>query len=592
MDRFSVDSPKLGSSPSKRRAVEAAAAANGEPSPEQVTQSVLNGSMSDAALEEQVLRSTSPPPNMEKPDGHLTEKELQDRAKEKKAKKVKKVKLTEKMLQDYITLEKAVYRLERKNVIKKYEQKMIGADEMKKTFDQLEATYKELKKQTEKEKADMDNIEQPSVKTFLKSQGTWESRLGKEKEEYLDAVRKQENAEKALVDAKQKYDRASKIADLYKQQSDDLQGMYEKQDQMLTDIFGSEYVSEKENQLEGELEDLVEWQQRVNLAMFKWTNGRVLLVHANTQMAFGISRWQELKKIETSNGRMRYFAAAEARNNFIAAGQNVQSCRVYLGKVQFPYATEDEMTQMENTVNSAFKDVQNDSTIDKAARMFQETHVRITSLIQWFDKVIHDTICKDLDKANDEVIRKQRQLREERLAIMKKKCKEELGHDMQFEYDHVDDSELEKELLALEQEALRDEQNGKNDGLKELLNLSQPEGPGGVPLSKLAPIPSKDALFGDVKQKLDEYGNTRKAFGKRNQEARERQKLALQEKLKQRQQNGSNSDLESLQRPPAPTEPKEAKEKGATKGTVTKKKKSVKRVPRRAVAPISEEVTA
>lgn len=28
---------------------------------------------------------------------------------------------------------------------------------------------------------------------------------------------------------------------------------------------------------------------------------------------------------------MRYFAAAEARNNFIAAGQNVQSCRVYLG---------------------------------------------------------------------------------------------------------------------------------------------------------------------------------------------------------------------------------------------------------------------
>lgn len=32
---------------------------------------------------------------------------------------------------------------------------------------------------------------------------------------------------------------------------------------------------------------------------------------------------------------MRYFAAAEARNNFIAAGQNVQSCRIYLGKVSY-----------------------------------------------------------------------------------------------------------------------------------------------------------------------------------------------------------------------------------------------------------------
>ncbi|CAJ0577551.1 unnamed protein product, partial [Mesorhabditis spiculigera] len=241
----------------------------------------------------------------------MTEKELEDRAKEKKAKKVKKVKLNEKMLQEYITLEKAVFRLERKNVIKKYEQKMIAADELKKTVDQLEATYKELKKQTEKERADMENIE-------------------------------------AAVG-----------------------------------------------------EDLLEIAARVSLAMFKWTNGRVLLVHANTQMAFGISRWSELKKIESANGRMRYFAAAEARNNFIAAGQNVQSCRVYLGKVQFPYATEDEMTEMENTVNTAFKDVQNDGTIDKAGRVFQETHVN------------HVTYPM---------------------------CKEELGHDMSFEYDHVADN--------------------------------------------------------------------------------------------------------------------------------------------------------
>lgn len=51
-------------------------------------------------------------------------------------------------LQDYITLEKAAVRLERKNVVKKYEQKMIAADELKKTVDQLEATFKELKKQT------------------------------------------------------------------------------------------------------------------------------------------------------------------------------------------------------------------------------------------------------------------------------------------------------------------------------------------------------------------------------------------------------------------------------------------------------------
>ena len=63
-------------------------------------------------------------------------------------------------------------------------------------------------------------------------------------------------------------------------------------------IFGSDYASEKENRLEAELDDTTEWQQRVSLAKFKWTNGRVLLVHACTQMAFGITRWKELELID------------------------------------------------------------------------------------------------------------------------------------------------------------------------------------------------------------------------------------------------------------------------------------------------------
>lgn len=48
----------------------------------------------------------------------------------------------------------------------------------------------------EKEKADVDNIEQPSVKSFLKQQGTWEQRFDQEKQGYLDALNRQEVAEK------------------------------------------------------------------------------------------------------------------------------------------------------------------------------------------------------------------------------------------------------------------------------------------------------------------------------------------------------------------------------------------------------------
>ncbi|GMR52428.1 hypothetical protein PMAYCL1PPCAC_22623, partial [Pristionchus mayeri] len=440
------------------------------------------------------------------------------------------LKLTDGVIQDYINLEKSIYRYERKNVIKKYESKSIFADDLKKTVDQLEATYKELRKQSEKEKTDVENLEQPSVKTFLKQQNMWDQRFNRERQEYLDAINKQEIAEKELKMARDQHHRASKIAEIYKQQVDNLNGLYEQQDKMLAGIFGTDYASDKENVLEGEVDDLIEWQQRVALAMFKWTNARALLVHANTQMAFGITRWQELKTIDKTNTRMRYFAAAEARNNFIAAGQNVQSCRVYLGKVQFPYATEEEMALLETTVNSSFKDVQSDETLEKALKIYQDTHKKVAALIQWFDKVINDTIRKDLDKANNKVVKKQKALREERLALMKKKVKQDMGKEMKFEYDDVDDDDLEQELLALEAEAVKDQNELPGENLTDILNLSQPNGrdPTPLPSGKLAPLPTKDALFGDVKQKLDEYDKTRKTFESRNNLQREKQAMALQ----------------------------------------------------------------
>uniref|UniRef100_A0A915C8K2 Uncharacterized protein n=1 Tax=Parascaris univalens TaxID=6257 RepID=A0A915C8K2_PARUN len=348
--------------------------------------------------------------------------------------------------------------------------------------------------------------------------------------------------------AKKQYERAARIAEIYKEQCDNLKELHEKQDQLLTTIFGPDYASEKENRLEAALDDATEWQQRVSLAKFKWTNGRVLLVHACTQMAFGITRWTELEHIDPGNTRMRYFAAAEARNNFIAATQNVQSCRVYLGKVHFPYCTEEEMSLMNEALNSAFNDIQTNATLKKSLDVYKTTHKKLASLLQWFDKVINDTILKDLDKADNEIAKKQKQLREERLALMKKKVKSELGHELKISYDEADvDNDFENEILALEAEKVNDQDGLPGNDLSEILNLSQPDGRQPSPVPKLAPIPDKDTLFGDVKQKLDEYDNTRKAIEKRNNLQREKQQMELQEKLRIRAQNGRRTRAQRRQ---------------------------------------------
>lgn len=202
----------------------------------------------------------------------------------------------------------------------------------------------------------------------------------------------------------------------------------------------------------------------------------------------------------------------------------------------------------------------------------------MASLIQWFDKVINDTILKDLDKANTSVVlcwglksyymggikvsRKQKHLREERLELMRRKVKEEMGHDLDITYDqHVVD-ETDEELLAMEAESVKEDQGGKETEpnadlnvwqggklvqmaepipLQEILNMTQPDTvvaerePTPLSLSKLAPIPSKEALFGDVKRVLAQY----ELAQQREKEARARHELAVEEKLRRRIQESS-----------------------------------------------------
>ncbi|KAH7718784.1 Protein W03G9.7 [Aphelenchoides avenae] len=139
-----------------------------------------------------------------------------------------------------------------------------------------------------------------------------------------------------------------------------------------------------------------------------------------------------------------------------------------------------------------------------------------------------------------QVAKKQKQLREERLELMRKKVKEEFGRELEITYDNDAVDESDEELLALEADAVKDQNDLPGEDLKEILNLSQPEGrdPSPLPLNQLAPIPTKDALFGDVKKKITEYEDARDALQKRNLMMREKQELALQEKLRLRQQNG------------------------------------------------------
>uniref|UniRef100_A0A1I8AYI2 Uncharacterized protein n=1 Tax=Meloidogyne hapla TaxID=6305 RepID=A0A1I8AYI2_MELHA len=272
--------------------------------------------------------------------------------------------LTETLLQEYLELERMAKRLERKQVLSNWEAKSHLADEAMRKLVQLEANHKELKKQTEKARADLEHLEQPAIRAHLRQQGTHQSRHEKAKELVESAIIKEDNSFKELAAIKAEYSRAQLVANRHREKCEKLENAHQRQEEIL--------------------------------------------------------------------------------------------CRV-----RFPYATEEEIQSMELAIQNAFNDLQSNVALKRTGRPVWEIPVnvhiiqvmticqgmqdKLNSLISWFDKVINQTIIRDLDKANSNVEKLWTQTRELRIELLRKLVHEKLGRELEAKELEVEEMDKEDE---------------------------------------------------------------------------------------------------------------------------------------------------
>ena len=76
--------------------------------------------------------------------------------------------------------------------------------------------------------------------------------------------------------------------------------------------------------------------------------------------------------------------------------------------------------------------------------------------------------------------------------------------------------------------------------------MSKPDGrqPSPLPKGQLAPLPTQEALFGDVSKQMEQFHKQRDQLAQRDDAQREKLNLSLDEKIKQRQAaaGGGKSD--------------------------------------------------
>ncbi|RUS88124.1 hypothetical protein EGW08_004086 [Elysia chlorotica] len=468
-----------------------------------------------AAITPQQQTAPAPPPTQDKKPSGLSDAEIKKR------------------LARYMETDKAIREWEGKNLPKTVQAKKAQLTDVQETLRSLEQQYRLACDKVAKEKADVDKMQNPSVKAFFKDQQEFEEKMSKEQEEYLEAVSEQEKVKQQLDGIHTQARALEKEASDVSQDMNKLLALYDEQDQILDEIFSGHYGSDLENKLEEEVDSLLDRKERIGVAKYKWANGRLLLQHASTQLAFACGRWVTLLQVPMSSVQIRYQLATETRNNLIAASQNILSAKRYLNNIKFPYCETDEMAMLDRACSNIYIDMQSAERHQHAMQCYSVTHRRCAALLQWFDNVIKNTIEKDLAKAKAELAPKQAQLRKERLRLMQEKIggTEDLTLNDKDLPDEYDDDMLEPELVAVSQP---DKVEGENQGLLAPTGEGSAPAPTPLPLNELAPPPSQEDLFGNIEQLKKQHEEEMAQIAKTQETNKARMEQGLQEKLRQR----------------------------------------------------------
>ncbi|XP_064092285.1 uncharacterized protein LOC135205494 isoform X4 [Macrobrachium nipponense] len=478
-------------------------------------------------------------------------------------------------LEEYLQVEREIAEEEQNNPIQPLELKSDQLGKLTNEIDLLEAHLQELEKQTEKEKADVDMLENSDgdlKATLLEMGNSFDEQMAKEKAEYLAALNKQEITERELETQRKTRDQvAEEVAEL-ETRARKLQRLYKRHDDLMDRLFGGEYGSALENALEAELDELEAHRCRIMEANFKWRQAQMMLEYACKQLAVAVQKWQDLPAIPTIDLEIRYSVAAETRNNLVAAGQNISGAQRYLDNVTFPYCAPSEVETLnktralengpcKNTYESpfdikrateyVFTDMQSNERHQHAQTCYTTTHKRANALLQWFDTVINNTIMKDLNDINERVQQKNLALRRERVRLIKTKAKELWGTDIEL------DATLRTQDLDLEaysKAGLTEGDVVKIEGSE--IETDRAGTPPPLSQEELAPVPSNTVIFGNMydhyQKQLENLAKQHREemdqFMKEQETNTQRINANLQDKLMARRQRRARMRVEEAQK--------------------------------------------
>ncbi|XP_024084762.1 uncharacterized protein LOC106672195 isoform X2 [Cimex lectularius] len=167
-----------------------------------------------------------------------------------------------------------------------------------------------------------------------------------------------------------------------------LQNLYQHHD-TLTNSVGS-----PKSELRGEADRLRSYRDTLYSGELSWKEAGRLVQAAATLGRSGVDSWSELQ--DTLNTDSRWTLAQAARNCIHEALLCINAGQAVLPGVQFPYCSQREIQTVHQVLEYLYTDMQIPERYKHAANVYSSFQKRTSALYQWINKMVEETIHKDL----------------------------------------------------------------------------------------------------------------------------------------------------------------------------------------------------
>lgn len=457
------------------------------------------------------------------------------------------IEVTEETLEEFLALERAIHSYEKRHLVETLQVRTDQLKTLNDSMDQMEDDYRDLNNKIAHGEWELQQSQSKNVKSYLMEQSNYDENASFEKAEHLAALNKREILRKELESSQHHMEELKQEVSALAEDVHDLQTLYQREEELLGALFGGEYGSPEENELEQALDSLEVHKQQVESANFKWKQAEVMVEFSVKQMGSAVDRWGNLTRLSMNHLEARYALAEETRNNLIAATQNLNGAQRYLPNINFPYCNREEVEMLTQATSYVFTDMQSPDRQVHALEVYNVTFRRCAALLQWFDVVINNVIAKDLLSVSRTAKEKSSALRRERIRLIRDRLREN-GRDVELDNDFNIDSDSEEADLFLNQMPDLKQRESMRDSVDFRL-------PSPLPQVELAPPPTKEELFGKIEELKAEHNDTVDSHRYGSNVNRARVEQDLQAKLKERrmrrarQQIGPGEEvMEAMQR--------------------------------------------